>query len=1179
MIRFFCLMLLLVGGLQIVCAQGALYPVRVNHKWGYINRFGKIAFVPKYDFIGDSPLPWNVQHPANLPAESPFKMVELNGKVGLINGDLVEILPCKYLRIRPLSKRLFAVEIDSLFTVVDAQQHVLLNARYENICPLNTYNKSKEQYVLVQQNRHWGVHQLEGGLVIPIQYKSLEEVGQGYFKFQEERDTFYGLLAPDSRPVLPAVYKDIKVLRHNFIAVTKGVADGWQILNEKGDTVMGAKWSYLRVLNKRIVALHELNDVNIKLWDLNAKAFIPAKDSYRSFDVLDESYFCYTVPGRMKGIMDSLGRKVTNPIYQQIDTIGLPDHFLVVNGAFLQGIFSPGKGEVLPCKYKWIQAFSGHFAFCKGLLGFGAIDRNFEEVIPCQYSSISREENSILRAYNGDNTSVDFYYQPDGQIKGSSRNGQIIQIYFDTNAGNDFGISEAQPKTYKDTTETIEYRISFPNFITNKDSSFAWREVAGQHIWELLQRTGNQILSPVKTKAVYKHVIEMVPEKLAAVYPNRQMQNDFTAIFGDGLCRMSFFDLEKGKHISPLNMLGCRDFQENVPYTAFIDTSGRMGLIDRVGRQLLKSDSTPLRFTYIGRFSKGRARVCVGGEIRFAHDADEEEEKLSLGNQYLFTKEFNLRKPVRKAADEDEFDPHTLVAAAKGREQAIWGYVDLQGNFALEPTHYFLKDFRKDSLAIYINNDSAGVGRYGVLNFQFQPIIPAKYNAISSYFQDFKVAVKNPYLFYFNQKGYEIHKGMPPKRTFSEGLCQVNNGYVWGYINLDGIVKIPFQFDSTRSFSNGLAAVVDTSGQWVFVDTVGQRRFSTGFAAKRYLDFGRFSNGRCRFRVGKFWGYYDLKGNQAIAPTYARATEFSFGAAVVHLPGSAGEKPAVIDTAGNFIIKPGLYDDIHPFDNNGLAIARRKKGGLYGLINTQGDSLTAFKYNQIKPFIKGYAQVSIGTQTGLINLAGKEVIRPQFYKMDQMSEGLVAVLKTIQDKRWVYVDSTGREAVNGAYEQTTPFADGVALVNGRNIIDRTGMPGLAAFAFGEGVFCMKTVRRNTYFADAAGNNIFGRMFTAAGPFRFGVAKAYKNNAWGAINRRGVFVVPPKFKEVFPQPDGNIHVRPKYLYGLIDKKGNVLFEPTYDLVELYPSGVYRLELGEMVGYRFRDGGDWLWPMGK
>lgn len=1178
MIRFLCFILLLFSGLQILCAQGILYPVRVNHKWGYINRYGKMEFVPKYDFIADSPLPWNVQHPAYVPIESPFKLVELGGKVGLIGYNLEEILPCKYLRIRPLNKRLFAVEIDSLFTVVDDRENVLLKTRYENICPLNPYSKTKERYVLVQQNQQWGVHQLNGGLVIPIQYKSLEEAGQGYFKFQEERDTLWGLLAPDSRTVLPASFKDIKVLRDYFIAVRTD-KEGWQILNEKGDTLMGTKWSYLRVLNKRIVALHQFDNVDIRLWDLNARAFIPTQASYRSFDVLDDSYFAYTVQGKMKGIMDSLGRKVTNPIYLQIDTIGYPNHFFVVNGVGLQGLFSPGKGEVLPCKYKWLQSFIGHFAFCKGPLGWGAIDRSLEEVIPCQYSNITREENSILRAFNSNDSSIDFYYQPDGKIKGSSRNGQIIQIYFDGSTANDLGISEALPRTYKDTTETMDFRISFPDFIANKDSSFVWRKDAGRHIWEIVKYDDNQKFIPIKTKATYKHVIELTPQKLVAVYPSRQTHNDFTQLFGDGLCRMSFFNLEQGKYISPLNMLGCRDFQENIPYTAFVDTSGQMGLIDRSGRQLLKSDSTPLRCTYIGRFSKGIARACVGGDIRFAHDTDDGEEKLGLGNQYLFALEFNLRKPVRSAADEGEFDARTLVAAPKAQEQVLWGYLDLQGNFALEPKHTFLKDFRKDSLAIFIQDDSAGVGRYGVLNFQFQPIIPAKYISISSYFQDFKVAVKNPYLFYFNQKGYEIHKGLPPKRTFSEGLCQVHNGYAWGYIDYAGNVKIQFQYDSTRSFSNGLAAVVDTSGQWVFVDTAGQRRFSTGFGARRYLDFGRFSNGRCRFRVGKFWGYYDLKGNQAIAPKYARATEFSFGTAVVHVPSAAGDKPAVIDTSGNFIIKPGLYDEIHPFDNNGLAVARNKKGGLLGLIDTHGDTLTKFKYSQIKPFFKGYAQVFEGAQIGLINRSGVEMMRPQFHKIDVVSEGLVAVKKTSQDKRWVYVDSTGREAIKGAYEQVTPFTGGVALVNGRYIIDWAGKPGLTAFAFGEGVFCMKTARGNTFFADAAGNNIFGRMFTAAGPFRFGVAKAYKNNAWGAINRRGVFVVPPKFKEVFPQPDGNIHVRPKYLYGLIDKKGNVIFEAAYDMLELYPGGVYRLELGEMVGYRYREGGDWLWEMGK
>ena len=53
---------------------------------------------------------------------------------------------------------------------------------------------------------------------------------------------------------------------------------------------------------------------------------------------------------------------------------------------------------------------------------------------------------------------------------------------------------------------------------------------------------------------------------------------------------------------------------QNYKYTTFIDEYGKMGLIDREGKECIVNGEA-VRFTFIGPFVAGRARVCIGGEL------------------------------------------------------------------------------------------------------------------------------------------------------------------------------------------------------------------------------------------------------------------------------------------------------------------------------------------------------------------------------------------------------------------------------------------------------------------------------------------------------------------------------------------------------------------------------------
>lgn len=128
----------------------------------------------------------------------------------------------------------------------------------------------------------------------------------------------------------------------------------------------------------------------------------------------------------------------------------------------------------------------------------------------------------------------------------------------------------------------------------------------------------------------------------------------------------------------------------------------------------------------------------------------------------------------------------------------------------------------------------------------------------------------------------------------------------------------------------------------------------------------------------------------------------------------------------------------------------------------------------------------------------------------------------------------------------------------------------------------------SYFADAGGNNRFGRYFAEVTPFQQGVAgfkswlDARRKSNFGAVNRRGVVIVPPKYRKLHIQPDGSIITNPQRFYGLMDNRGKILIPPDFDRIERYEDPtLFRIERGEGIGYvRVGEGiAKWVWELQK
>jgi hypothetical protein len=288
---------------------------------------------------------------------------------------------------------------------------------------------------------------------------------------------------------------------------------------------------------------------------------------------------------------------------------------------------------------------------------------------------------------------------------------------------------------------------------------------------------------------------------------------------------------------------------------------------------------------------------------------------------------------------------------------------------------------------------------------------------------------------------------------------------LWCYVDQRGKVRNLPPFKYALSFENGLARVMVsgvrareaaggpasseiTSPKWGFIDRAG--KFVVPPLYTYCNDFSE--NGLAAVCVGGEvdsldvvggkWGYVDRAGRMVIAPKFELAGPFREGLAVVNIGMKPGDgkylsqgawtvksgKWGVIDKNGRTVI-PVERDPIE-LDGfrGGLAVAyvRLPNGYNVGFIDANGRWAVPARFDEVRPFVDGVAQVRLDNRWGLIDPRGDFVVRPAYLDMLPFSEGLAAAQE--EDKRWVFVDLKGYVAFPAKFEAALSFSEGLAPV-------------------------------------------------------------------------------------------------------------------------------------------------------
>jgi len=248
---------------------------------------------------------------------------------------------------------------------------------------------------------------------------------------------------------------------------------------------------------------------------------------------------------------------------------------------------------------------------------------------------------------------------------------------------------------------------------------------------------------------------------------------------------------------------------------------------------------------------------------------------------------------------------------------------------------------------------------------------------------------------------------------FSEGMAAVQDSSGrWGFMSSSGQIAIPPKFEMVGSFHEGLAIAIE-NGKYGFVDLEGKWAIEP-----RFLDAKIFSEGlsavKCQVEVDSaepsqkraLWGFIDNTGDFRIPPRFPdQPTRFREGLAGVEIDGRWG----FINQRGEIVI-PARFFEVRAF-SEGLA-AVRTAGALtyvWGFIDKKAGWVIPATFQRAKSFAEGFAPVRLQGKWGLINHAGQYVVRPVYCDLSGHRRGVTEFRTCLSGG--ILVDASGRTAV------------------------------------------------------------------------------------------------------------------------------------------------------------------------
>ena len=266
-----------------------------------------------------------------------------------------------------------------------------------------------------------------------------------------------------------------------------------------------------------------------------------------------------------------------------------------------------------------------------------------------------------------------------------------------------------------------------------------------------------------------------------------------------------------------------------------------------------------------------------------------------------------------------------LLAAWKENEagEIKWGFINISGEFDIELQYENALNEREEGLLPVRMNS-----KWGLINKDGETVIDFEYNEAP---------------------------------VFYNGLANVNNAGLYGFIDTKGNLVIDTVFEDVKVFVDENYASVKYNGCWGVIDNTGEFVIEPA-----YDELKNYSEGLVGFKLDGLYGFINLQGNIVIKPQFDDAGYFKNNLA----PVKTGTKWGFIDNIGKFVIEPIFENAMSAEDNMLYPVMLANK---WGYINNETELVINPMYDEVQVFLNGIAHVKKGSLEGYITISNEVI--------------------------------------------------------------------------------------------------------------------------------------------------------------------------------------------------------------
>jgi len=296
-------------------------------------------------------------------------------------------------------------------------------------------------------------------------------------------------------------------------------------------------------------------------------------------------------------------------------------------------------------------------------------------------------------------------------------------------------------------------------------------------------------------------------------------------------------------------------------------------------------------------------------------------------------------------------------------------------------------------------------------------------------------------------------------RDFIDGTALTNLNGKWGYIDISGKTLIEHKFLKAGSFKNGLALVKDFEGNSYFINKNGEKTLTLEANKVKEFEFGLSI---CM--IGNLWGAYDSKGELVIKPNYNKLKVLND----MHVLAKNEKEYHLLKHDGSkvneLVFDKLYYDDDFPYvikqdkkyyvlDESFKKInkafdklesfkgkyALAKSEGQYQLIDIRAKQIKNLNHDRIEYAGEGKWKYKKDGKWGLLDETGELMTEANFYLLNRYEEGFMVFGEN--EDSWGYLDASGNIATEAQYPLLWDYHNGYARFisrNGFGFLDKDG---------------------------------------------------------------------------------------------------------------------------------------------